>query len=167
MFIWVPSRSFRYNPAGAETRAEFRTSAEIGCRRPRTRQSFGFGFDNGFEMPSFVAYEIERADYQANTLSRRDSFLSAIRQKAVSASRVFVAIFPQKHYPGDSYPEIAGNSEKIVEPVPANAKPGSIISPGATYSNSKESLKSVRGIIGLKNGGYEFKTVSELMASAN
>ena len=65
----------------------------------------------------------------------------------------------------ESFPEIDNNAEKITEYVLTSAKPGSIILLHIMYPSRKESMKAVSGIIkGLKEQGYEFKTVSELLA---
>lgn len=64
----------------------------------------------------------------------------------------------------DSYPEIASDSNKIVEHVTENVEPGSIILLHVMYESRKESAESVEGIIkNLKEEGYSFKTVSELL----
>ena len=66
----------------------------------------------------------------------------------------------------DSYPEIAADSEKITNYVDASVRPGSIIILHAMYPNRRESLRSVNKIVErLRAEGYEFKTVSELLAA--
>jgi chitin deacetylase len=65
----------------------------------------------------------------------------------------------------DSYPEVAADSEKIINHVIERARPGSIILLHVMYKSREPSLQAVAGIIDrLKEQGYEFKTVSELMA---
>ncbi|HYE81994.1 MAG TPA: polysaccharide deacetylase family protein [Clostridia bacterium] len=65
----------------------------------------------------------------------------------------------------DSYPEIAGSAEKIVEYVNNNIEPGSIILLHVMYDNEeRKSLEAIQGIVSsLSEKGYEFKTISELL----
>jgi peptidoglycan-N-acetylglucosamine deacetylase len=64
----------------------------------------------------------------------------------------------------DSYPEVANNSEMITKYVLENTKPGSIILLHVMYDSRKESMKSINGIVtGLRQQGYSFKTVSDLL----
>lgn len=61
-------------------------------------------------------------------------------------------------------PEIAKDSQKIVDHVLTNIEPGSIILLHVMYESRRESLASVRDIIvSLKEQGYTFTTVSELL----
>jgi peptidoglycan-N-acetylglucosamine deacetylase len=80
-----------------------------------------------------------------------------------------VATRTQEHHldvEPDSYPEIAADANKIVEHVRANVRPGSIIILHVMYPNRREWMKSVKMIVeGLRAEGYEFKTVSELLAA--
>lgn len=65
----------------------------------------------------------------------------------------------------DSYPEIAGDPEKITKYVVENIKPGSIILLHVMYDNNERgSLEAVKEIAAaLKDKGYMFVTVSELL----
>ncbi|WP_243109301.1 MULTISPECIES: polysaccharide deacetylase family protein [unclassified Dehalobacter] len=64
----------------------------------------------------------------------------------------------------DSYPEIMSSSEKITNYVMENVKPGSIILLHVMYDSRQVMLESVEGIVnGLREQGYTFKTVSELL----
>lgn len=66
----------------------------------------------------------------------------------------------------DSYPEVANSSEKITQHVLENTKPGSIILLHIMFENRSESMEAVEGIVtGLRQQGYTFKTVSELLKS--
>nr|AQQ74965.1 hypothetical protein [uncultured bacterium] len=68
----------------------------------------------------------------------------------------------------DSNPEIAADAKKIIEETRARARPGSIILLHAMYPNRRPSLQAIRGIIEtLKQDGYRFTTVSELLATAH
>jgi chitin deacetylase len=67
----------------------------------------------------------------------------------------------------DSYADVAADADKIVAHVLERVRPGSIIILHVMYPSRAASLKSVAGIIeGLKQQGYEFKTVSELLTYA-
>jgi peptidoglycan/xylan/chitin deacetylase (PgdA/CDA1 family) len=66
----------------------------------------------------------------------------------------------------ESYREIAGDTERIVEYVLEEARPGSIILLHVMNESRAESLEAVPGIIqGLQSRGYTFVTISELLAS--
>jgi len=63
----------------------------------------------------------------------------------------------------ESNPRLASDSEKLAEYVIEKTKPGSIILLHVMFGN-QESVKSISQIVlGLKNKGFEFKTVSELL----
>ncbi|WP_338874362.1 polysaccharide deacetylase family protein [Spirosoma sp. SC4-14] len=63
----------------------------------------------------------------------------------------------------ESYANIANDSKKITQNVLENTKPGSIILLHVMYDRP-ESVKAIRQIVnGLKQQGYTFKTVSELL----
>ncbi|WP_408011580.1 polysaccharide deacetylase family protein [Pseudalkalibacillus sp. A8] len=65
----------------------------------------------------------------------------------------------------ESYPEIAGDSEKIIGHVNEQLTPGSIILLHVMYDNDeRDSLEAVPGLIdSLQSQGYKFKTVTELL----
>ncbi|WNB91114.1 polysaccharide deacetylase family protein [Bacillus sp. NEB1478] len=64
----------------------------------------------------------------------------------------------------DSYPEIASDSQKIVEHVNKNIEPGSIILLHVMYGSRTESIEAVKDIVdSLKAKGYKFKKVSEMV----
>jgi len=64
----------------------------------------------------------------------------------------------------ESLAHIAADSEKIVNHVVENVKPGSIILLHVMYESRKETLNSIEGIVtALTAQGYIFKTVSELL----
>jgi chitin deacetylase len=68
----------------------------------------------------------------------------------------------------DSFSEIARNSDRIVQYVLANTHAGSIILLHVMYASRRTSMDAIPGIIeGLRARGYEFKTVSELIALGN
>ena len=65
----------------------------------------------------------------------------------------------------ESYTEIAADADRIVEHVLTKTRPGSIILLHVMAESRTESRKAIPGIIqGLKEQGYSFVTVSELLA---
>jgi len=65
----------------------------------------------------------------------------------------------------ESYPEIAAGAEKIVQHVVERARPGSIILLHVMNASRSESVRAVPAIIqALRNKGYTFVTISELLA---
>jgi len=65
----------------------------------------------------------------------------------------------------ESYSDIAADADGIVEHVVANTRPGSIILLHVMAESRTESRKAIPGIIqGLREEGYSFVTVSELLA---
>jgi peptidoglycan/xylan/chitin deacetylase (PgdA/CDA1 family) len=121
--------------------------------------------------PSFVKFEIERTD----ELIRQAGYQGPIHFRPPFGKKLLVLPYYLSQHSRksitwdvepDSFPEVGSDASKIVEYVLANAKPGSIILLHVMYPNRKESLRSVKGIsAGLKSRGFEFKTVSELLAS--
>ncbi|TCP69592.1 polysaccharide deacetylase family protein [Baia soyae] len=122
------------------------------------------------KSPSFIKNEIEKTDqlirdagYQEEILFRPPNgkklillpyYLSQHNRKTIMWD-----IEP------DSYADIGSNSDKIVQHVKENVKPGSIILLHVMYKNREESLKSIKGVVeSLRKQGYTFKTVSELLA---
>jgi peptidoglycan-N-acetylglucosamine deacetylase len=68
----------------------------------------------------------------------------------------------------DSSPKIAADANRIIEETRASVRPGSIILLHAMYPNRRPSLQAIRGIIGtLKQDGYQFTTVTELLATTH
>jgi peptidoglycan/xylan/chitin deacetylase (PgdA/CDA1 family) len=65
----------------------------------------------------------------------------------------------------ESFPDIATDADKITEHVLGKARPGSIILLHVMYKGRAETVKALPRIIqGLKNEGYGFVTVSQLLA---
>jgi peptidoglycan/xylan/chitin deacetylase (PgdA/CDA1 family) len=122
--------------------------------------------------PSFVKQEIESTD----KLIRQAGYQGEILFRPPFGKKLFALPYylsknGRKTITWDvepnSFPEIDASSDKIVEYVLQKTQPGSIIILHVMYSNRKESMKAVKGIIdGLKSRGYSFKTVSELLATA-
>ena len=124
-----------------------------------------------FVTPSFVKQEIEITD----KLIREAGYQGDIHFRPPYGKKLFtLPYYLWKHrrksitwdVEPDSYPEIAADANKIVDHVLANVRPGSIINLHVMYPNRRESMKSVKMIVeGLRAEGYEFKTVSELLAA--
>ena len=123
-----------------------------------------------FKTPSFIRDQIEKTDQ----LIRETGYSGDIHVRSPFCSKFL--LFPyylSKHHrknitfdvEPESHPGIDGNADRITEHVLTHARSGSIILLHVMYPSRKESLRAVRGIIvGLKERGYEFKTVSELLA---
>jgi chitin deacetylase len=125
------------------------------------------------KTPSFISSEIERTD----ALIRQAGYQGAIHFRPPFGKKLvllpwYLARNSRKtitwDVEPDSYPEVAADSNRIVEHVLANARPGSIILLHVMYQSRGESRQSVRGIISeLKREGYSFKTVSEMLAATD
>lgn len=119
-----------------------------------------------FVTPEFARNEIEKTDL----LIRRAGYDGEITFRPPYGKKLLVLPFVlsqngRKTVTWDVAPEdYADRSDDIVEYTLENAKNGSIILLHVAYRNRSESLRSVRPIIrGLKERGFEFKTVTELL----
>ncbi len=123
-----------------------------------------------FKSPSFIKQEIEKTDnlirqagYQGDILYRPPYC------KKLIFSTYYLAENNRKtitwNIEPDSYSEVASDAEKIIDNVLENIQPGSIILLHVMYDDEeRESLESIKGLItSLKEQGYTFKTVSELL----
>jgi peptidoglycan/xylan/chitin deacetylase (PgdA/CDA1 family) len=64
----------------------------------------------------------------------------------------------------ESYPEVAADAERITAHVLERARPGSIILLHVMYASREETRKALAAIIlGLRERGYRFVTLSELL----
>ncbi len=119
---------------------------------------------------SFYKEEIERTD----VLIRKMGYQGPIYFRAPGCLKLlglpyYLQETHRKHITfdvePDSFGEIARNSDRIVQYVLANTRPGSIILLHVMYASRRPSMNAVPGIIeGLRAKGYEFRTVSELIA---
>lgn len=122
-----------------------------------------------FKSPSFIKAEIDKTDELIRQIGyggeitfrppfgRRLVLLPYYLSKQ-DRNTIYMNIEP------DSYPEIADDEKKIVNHVEENIEPGSIILLHVMYESRRESLNSVEGIItSLKEEGYKFVTISELL----
>jgi peptidoglycan-N-acetylglucosamine deacetylase len=126
-----------------------------------------------FVAPSYVEKEIETTD----KLIRETGYQGEIHFRPPYGKKLFVLPYylSQKNrktiiwdIEPDSYPEIAESPDKIAHYVSENVKPGSIILLHVMYPGRKTSFEAVEKIIGdLRQKGYRFVTVSELVARKN
>ncbi|RAJ89857.1 chitin deacetylase [Larkinella arboricola] len=121
------------------------------------------------KTPAFIRAEIERTD----SLIRRAGYRHEILFRPPNGKKLVALPYylEQTHrktimwdVEPESYAEIANDSKKIVSHVLANVKPGSIILLHVMVAERKESVQAIRGIVRqLRQRGYSFKTVSELL----
>ncbi len=123
-----------------------------------------------FVSPSFVKSEIERTD----ELIRKAGWTGEITFRPPFAKKLFTLPYylsknNRKTITWDVEPEtFVEKSEDLIKHTLENTKNGSIILLHVMYKNRNESMKSVRPIInGLREKGFGFKTVSELLAMKN
>lgn len=123
------------------------------------------------KSPSFIRSELERTDSlirqagYAGTIHFRPPYGKKLAGLPWYLSRDRRTTIMWDVEP-DSYSEVARSADRIVSHVLENVQPGSIILLHVMYSSRKESLRSVEGIIrGLKEQGYRFVTVSELLGA--
>lgn len=124
------------------------------------------------KTPSFIKEEIERTD----RLIRSTGYEGAIHFRPPYGKKL--ALLPWYlsktnrktitwDIEPDSYADVAADSNRIVEHVIQNSRPGSIIILHIWYPSRATSLKAVPGIIdGLRQRGFQFKTVSELLSAS-
>ncbi|RPI70337.1 MAG: polysaccharide deacetylase [Desulfobacteraceae bacterium] len=123
-----------------------------------------------FKSPRFIRSEIEKTDQ----LIRQAGYAGEIHFRSPYGKKLLLLPFylskmNKKNIfwdiEPDSHTDSAESADKIVENILAKTKPGSIMLLHAEKQTRKESLKAVPGIIdGLKQKGYDFVTVSELLA---
>lgn len=158
----------------------FLIGAEIEKNPEQVKQIIAVGHEIGnhsythermvFKTPSFIQHEIDATD----RLIREAGYTGEIHFRSPFGKKFLLLPYylskrGKKNIMWDvepeTYPEIDGNAEKITDYVLGHTKPGSIILLHVMYPTRKESMKAVSGIIkGLKEQGFEFKTVSELLA---
>jgi peptidoglycan/xylan/chitin deacetylase (PgdA/CDA1 family) len=125
-----------------------------------------------FVTPAFVRQEVERTDQLIRDAGYGgEIYFRPPFGKKLLTLPYYLARTERKtvtwDVEPDSYPDIASDSDKIAQYVLAKARPGSIIILHVMYKRRAESMKSVKKVIdGLREKGYSFKTVSELLAVA-
>lgn len=126
-----------------------------------------------FKTPSYIKEEIEKTD----NLIREMGYKEPIQFRPPNGKKlVFLPYYLNQHdrktilwnLEPNSYPEVNSSSDKIAEYVIDNVQPGSIILLHPMYDNNEATLGAIKGIIdGLRNKGYKFKTVNELLPESN
>jgi peptidoglycan-N-acetylglucosamine deacetylase len=121
------------------------------------------------KSPTFIKEEIEKT----NELIRQTGYKGDIHFRTPFGKKLFqLPYYLNKHnrktiiwnIEPETYPEIAADAKKISNHVIEKAQPGSIILLHIMYESRRESLQSVIEIItSLKEQGYRFVTVSELL----
>lgn len=121
------------------------------------------------KSPTFIKKEIERTD----ELIRQIGYEGDIHFRPPYGKRLLLLPYYLKKHDRktilwniepETYPEIESDSKKITDHVIGNIEPGSIILLHVMYESRRESLNSVKEIItSLKERGYSFATVSELL----
>jgi chitin deacetylase len=121
--------------------------------------------------PSFVQREVERTDELIREAGHQgEIYFRPPYGKKLFTLPYYLSRTGRKSITWDvepeSHPEVAADSDKIAEYVLSRARPGSIIILHVMYRSRGESLKAVEKIVeGLKERGYSFRTVSELLAA--
>lgn len=123
-----------------------------------------------FKSPAFIQKEIEDTD----VLIRQAGYQGDIHFRPPTGKKLFLLPYYLSknnrktimwNIEPDSYSEAVADKGKIVQLVNSQIQPGSIILLHVMYDNEeRESLESVKEIVAsLKEKGYTFKTVSELL----
>ncbi len=158
----------------------FLTGAEIEQHPESARQIVAAGHEVGnhsyshermfFKTPAFIQREIDDTD----KLIREAGYTGAIHFRSPFGKKFLLLPYylAERHKKNimwdvepNTFPEIDRDANKIADYTLANAKPGSIILLHVMYRGREESMKAVPQIIaGLKERGFTFVTVSELLA---
>lgn len=122
-----------------------------------------------FKSPSYIKKEIEDTD----KLIREMGYKEPIQFRPPGCKKLLFLPYYLKQndrktilwdLEPETYPEIKSNSENIIKYVVDNTKPGSIILLHPMYDKKGTAIGAIKGIIkGLKDKGYSFKTVNELL----
>lgn len=125
------------------------------------------------KSPSFIKSEIERTD----RLIREAGYTGEIHFRPPFGKKLVLLPYYLRQYnkktimwdvEPDSFPEVAASSDKIIEYAAARVRPGSIILLHVMNDSRGESVRAVEGLVrALRNEGYTFKTVSELLGYQN
>ncbi len=126
-----------------------------------------------FKSYQSISEEIEKTD----ALIRKAGYLQEIHFRPPHGKKLLVLPYYMKwnnrktimwDVAPESIPEIVNDSKKLANYVIENSKNGSIILMHVMYKGRTKSLESLNDIIeGLKNKGFEFKTVSEIINYEN
>ncbi|MDY7080810.1 MAG: polysaccharide deacetylase family protein [Chloroflexota bacterium] len=119
---------------------------------------------------AFIQREIERTDQLIREVGYEGDihFRSPYGKKLIALPyyldqtgrlNIFFDVEPE------SYPEVAADADRIVEHALGKVRPGSIVLLHVMHESRVESRRALPGIIqGLQEQGYDFVTVSELLA---
>jgi peptidoglycan/xylan/chitin deacetylase (PgdA/CDA1 family) len=126
-----------------------------------------------FVSPSFVKEEIERTD----ELIRAAGYEKTAHFRPPYGKKLFALPFylsqtGRKSVTWDvepeTFPEVASKTDEIVKHILANTRGGSIILLHVMYDRERKSMNAVKPVIeGLRDQGFQFATVSELLAQSN
>jgi peptidoglycan/xylan/chitin deacetylase (PgdA/CDA1 family) len=121
--------------------------------------------------PGFVAEEVERTD----ALIRKTGYDGEITFRPPNGKKLLtLPRYLAEHdrrtitcdVEPDSYPDVASSADRIVDHAVERVRPGSIILLHAMYPSREQSLLAVGPLIErLQERGYEFVTVSQLLAA--
>jgi chitin deacetylase len=121
------------------------------------------------KSPAFIQDEIVRTDQ----LIRQIGYEGDIHFRPPYGKRLFLLPYYLNkqerktilwNIEPETFPEIAVDSNRIIDHVVETIEPGSIILLHVMYESRRESMESVKGMItSLKEQGYTFVTVSELL----
>lgn len=120
--------------------------------------------------PSFVKDEIERTDELIRSIDyEKPTHFRPPYGKKLFTLPYYLSQNGRKSITWDvepeSFPEIAASTDEIVKYILANTRDGSIILLHVMYDPKRKSMNAVKPVIeGLRNQGFQFATVSELIA---
>ncbi len=123
--------------------------------------------------PGFVADEVERTDDRI----RRAGYRGDITFRPPNGKKLLtLPLYLSQHdrrtimwdVEPNSYPEVDASAERIVDHVVARVRPGSIVLLHGMYAGREQTRRAVVPIIErLRNAGYRFVTVSQLLTFAD
>lgn len=124
------------------------------------------------KSPSYIKEEIERTD----SLIREMGYKDTIQFRPPFGKKlIYLPYYLKQHnkktitwdIEPNTYPDINSSSDRIVKFVVEKAKPGSIILLHPMYDKNGTTTGALKGIIeGLRDKGYKFKTVNELLENS-
>lgn len=158
--FFLTGEGMRHNPD--ETKKIINAGHEIGNHTYSHKRMI-------FKLPSYIEKEIEDTD----KLIREMGYKEPVQFRPPGCKKLVLLPYYLKQHgrktilwdlEPNSYPEINSSSEKIISYVVDNAKPGSIILLHPMYDKNGTTIGALKGILkGLKDKGYTFKTVNELI----
>jgi peptidoglycan/xylan/chitin deacetylase (PgdA/CDA1 family) len=123
--------------------------------------------------PGFVADEVGRTDDRI----RRAGYRGEITFRPPNGKKLLtLPLYLSQHgrrtimwdVEPNSYPEVDASAERIVDHVVARVRPGSIVLLHGMYAGREQTRRAVVPIVErLRNAGYRFLTVSQLLTFAD